>query len=108
MAAEVDRDLRRWVEATRELGQRLLLVLDIFPMLGIIVSEGCCAGVRRGLLDTDYARAIREGVPCVVGGFVRWQGWSIRHRPLVGEGSGQREGEVKIRGAIPIMKRSKN
>lgn len=100
---EVERDLRWRVETTGVLGQRLLLVLVIIPVLRIIMAEGCRAGVRRGILESD-ARAIREWVSCVVRRFAGWQGWSIGHRPLGGGGGGQEEGGVEIRRAIPIMK----
>ena len=63
---KVDYGLRWRIEATRELSQRLLFFLKLGPLLCIVVIEGCRAGKRRGLLETDPAGTVCEGVSCAV------------------------------------------
>lgn len=48
----------RWrIEATGKLCQRLLLLI-LGPMEGVVLTEGCGTGVRRGFLETDGVRTI--------------------------------------------------
>lgn len=63
---EVDCGVRWRIEATGELGQRLLLFFGVVRVLGVIMAEGYGASKRGGLLETDCVGTLCKGVSSVV------------------------------------------